>query len=119
MENFYLKKNLLLKLEMEKDEYIEYFTSRLMNLDISNNLYDIVILLVQSAEEKFYKKNKKLGKVKKDAVLGVLRKVVKTNYDEKMLCGMIESILSNQNIQRLPYFTKVWIQIKAFFQKKN
>lgn len=119
MENFYLKKNLLLKVEMEKEEFINYFTARLINLDISNSLYDIVLLLVQSAEERFFKKNKKLGKIKKEAVLGVLKKIVKTNFDEKMLIGMIESILSNQDIKRLSYLTKIWIYIKAFFRKSD
>lgn len=119
MENHYIKKNLLLKVEIEKEEFINYFYSRLNNLDITNSLYDIVLLLVQSAEERFYKRNKKLGKIKKEAVLGVLKKVVKTNFDEKMLSGMIESILSNQDITRSSFLVRVWIYIKSFFREAD
>ena len=119
MDNFYIKQNLLLKLEIEKEEFVNYFYGRLNNLDISNSLYDIVLLLVRSAEERFYKSNKKLGKIKKEAVLSVLKKIIKTNYDEKMLCGMIESILSNQDIARSSWIVRVWFIIKSFFRKTD
>lgn len=119
MENFYIKKNLLLKVEIQKEEFITYFYNKLNNLDISNSLYDIVLLLVQSAEEKFHKRNKKLGKIKKEAVLGVLKKVVKTNYDEKMISGMVESILCNQNIVRSTLLMRIWTFVKSYFRETN
>jgi hypothetical protein len=114
-----VKENLLLKLELEKKEFIEYFIFRLQNVDVQNTLYDVVFLLVQSAEEKFYKSNKRLGQTKKEAVIGVLQKVLKTNYNESMVNGMIESILTNNDIQRSPWYTRLWRYIKYWFRKSN
>ena len=113
-----VKENLLLKLELEKKEFIEYFVSRLQNVDVQNTMYDVVFLLVQSAEEKFHKRNKRLGETKKQAVLGVLQKVLK-QYNEGMLCGMIESILTNNDIQRSPWYVRFWRYFKYWFQKSS
>jgi hypothetical protein len=119
MEKIFVKKNLILKIELDKEEFIRYFVTRLNNIDISNSLYDIILLLVQSAEEKFYKRNKKLGKTKKEAVIGVLKGVMKNAYDEKLTNGMIESILANQDIRRSNWFVRVWNYIKIWFQGAN
>lgn len=115
-----VKENLLLKLEIEKKEFIEYFTTRLQNVDVQNTLYDVVYLLVQSAEEKFFKQNKRLGSIKKEAVLGVLQRTLKNNnYNEGLVSGMIESILTNNDIQRSPLYIRIWRYLKYWFRKSN
>lgn len=119
MEKIFIKKNFLLRVELEKEEFIKYFISRLQSVDVSASLYDITYLLVQSAEEKFYKKHKKLGKIKKDAVIGVLSKVIKSNYDQKIVEGMIESILQNNDIRRPSGLYRVWLYVKAWFRKSS
>ena len=119
MEKLFIKQNFLLKIELEKQEFIKYFISRLQNIDINSSLYDIVYLLVQSAEEKFYKKNRKLGKIKKEAVISVLSKVIKSNYDEKVISGMIESILTNNDIRRATGIYRLYMYIKNWFRKSN
>jgi hypothetical protein len=119
MEKIFIKKNFLLRVELEKEEFIKYFISRLQNVDVSGSLYDITYLLVQSAEEKFYKKNKKLGKIKKEAVISVLSKVIKTNYDEKVISGMIESILTNNDVKRVSGLYRVYMIIKSWFLKSD
>lgn len=119
MEKIFIKKNFLLRIELEKEEFIKYFISRLQNVDVSASLYDICYLLVQSAEEKFYKKNRKLGKVKKEAVISVLSKVIKSNYDEKVISGMLESILQNNDIRRPSGIYRIWLYVKAWFRKSN
>lgn len=113
-----VKENLLLRLELEKKEFIDYFVGRLQNVDIQNTLYDVVFLLVQSAEEKFYKRNKRLGETKKAAVLGVLSKCLK-NYNESLVSGMIESILTNNDIQRSPWYLRIWRYVKYWFHRTN
>jgi hypothetical protein len=119
MEKVFVKKNLILKIELDKEEFIRYFNDRLKNIDISKSLYDIVLLLVQSAEERFYKKNKKLGKIKKDAVITVLKNTMKQAYDEKIIEGMIESILTNQDIKRSAWYIRIWNYIKYWFRQSN
>jgi len=119
MEKIFIKKNFLLRIELEKEEFIKYFTERLRNIDVNASLYDIVYLLVQSAEEKFYKKNKKLGKIKKDAVVTVLSRVIKSNYDEKVITGLIESILTNQDIRRASGISRIFLYLKSWFRKSS
>ncbi len=114
-----VKENLLLRLEVEKREFINYFTDRLQGVDVQNTLYDVVFLLVQAAEEKFHKEGKRLGTVKREAVLGVLQKVLKTNYNEGLLGGMIASILTNSDIKRSPWYVRLWRYIKYWFRKPS
>jgi hypothetical protein len=114
-----VKENLLLKLEIEKKEFINFFTERLQAVDVQNTLYDVVFLLVQSSEEKFYKQGKRLGDTKKAAVLGVLQKVLKSSYNEGMLTGMIESILTNNDVRRSPWYVRLWRYIKYRFRKPS
>jgi hypothetical protein len=114
-----VKENLLLKLEIEKKEFINYFTERLQSVDVNGTMYDIVFLLVQAAEEKFHKEGKRLGETKRAAVLGVLQKVLKAQYNEGLLTGMIASILTNSDIKRSPWYIRLWRYIKYWFRKSS
>lgn len=111
-----VKENLLLRLELDKKEFVSYFTDKLSSVDVQSCLFDITMLLVSSAEEKFYKKNKRLGEVKKSAVLTVLQRVLKAGYQEPVISGMIESILTNNDIRRSPWYIRWWRYIKAYFR---
>ncbi len=114
-----VKENLLLKLELEKKEFIAYFSDRLQSVDVSGTLYDVVYLLVQAAEEKFHKTGKRLGPVKQAAVLGVLQKVLRTGYNEGLLQGMIASILTNSDIKRSPWYVRLWRYLKYWFRRTS
>ena len=94
-----VKINFSLKNELKKKEFIMFFKDKLSNVDCDAQLYDILLLLIRSAEDHFHKPNKKLGHVKKEAVISTIRLLLKKQIDELTLVNMIDSIcLNNDNL---------------------
>lgn len=108
-----------LKMELKKKEFISYFRERLQSVDVDGNIQDVLLLLIQTAEDKFYKENKKLGHIKLQAVLETIRTLLKKPLEDKQLIGIIDSIVLNQDIKRTPLLMRVYKIVKAYFLKSN
>ncbi len=107
--------NHTLKMDIKKKEFIQYFKDKLSNMDIDTNMYDTLLLLIQSVEDHFYKHNKKLGQVKQQAVLETIKQLLKKPLDDKQLVGMIDSIVMNQDIKRTQFYKRWYKLLKAYF----
>lgn len=107
--------NHTLKMDIKKKEFINYFREKLSNMDIDANIYDTLVLLIQSAEDHFHKNNKKLGAIKQQAVLESIKGLLKKPLDDKQILGMIDSIVMNQDIKRTVFYTRWFRLIKAYF----
>jgi len=114
-----IKLNFHLKYDLKKKEFIQYFREKLSNIDVDANIQDILILLIQSAEDHFYKKDKKLGHLKLQAVIETIKQLLKRPLDDKQLSGMIDSIVLNQDIKRTVFYIRWYKYIKAYFCKTN
>lgn len=108
-----------LKMEIKKKEFIQYFRERLQAVDVDANIQDVLLLLIQTAEDKFYKNNKKLGHVKLQAVLETIKGLLRKPLDDKQLTGIIDSIVLNQDIKRTPLYIRCYKYIKAYFLKPS
>ena len=117
--DIYTKPNTLLKLELKKSEFVNKFYEKLKTVDITNNLYDIIYMLVVASETFFYLKNKRTGATKRQAVIEVIERVKKSNIDIKIVEGLIEQILANNDIQVVPWYKLLYRRLKAFFHKST
>lgn len=106
-------------MDLKKKQFVAYFKEKLVQIDVDGNLQDVLILLIQSAEDEFFKKGKKLGHIKLQAVLETLRGLIKKPIDEKTLIGMIDSIVLNQDIRRTGFLVRFYKAIKAYFRKTD
>jgi hypothetical protein len=114
-----IKINHQLKMDLKKKQFVSYFKEKLQQIDVDSNLQDILLLLIQSAEDEFFKKGKKLGHLKQQAVLETLRGLLKKPIDEKVIIGMIDSIVLNQDIRRTSFLIRCYKAVKAYFRKAD
>lgn len=108
-----------LKMELKKKEFVNYFKERLQSVDVDSNIQDVLLLLIQTAEDKFHKENKKLGHIKLQAVLDTIKSLLKRPLDDKQLIGIIDSIVLNQDIKRTPFIVRCYKWLKAYFLKSS
>ncbi len=114
-----IKINHQLKMDLKKKQFVAYFKEKLQQINVDENLQDILLLLIQSAEDEFFKKGKKLGHIKLQAVLETLRGLLKKPIDEKVIIGMIDSIVLNQDIRRTSFLIRCYKAVKAYFRKAD
>jgi hypothetical protein len=98
----------------KKKEFIAYFKQRLHGIDVDANLQDTCILLCQAVEDHIHKDGKKLGHIRKECVMDVLRAVIKKPLDEKQLSGLVDSIVLNFDIHRTPIWKRLYKTFKAW-----
>ncbi len=104
-------------MSIKKAEFIRYFREKLQNIDVDSNIHDTLILLIQSAEDHFYKNGKKLGNIKREAVMETIKILMKKPLESNQLIGMIDSIVLNSDIKRTPLYMRFYRLCKAYFQK--
>lgn len=114
-----IKINHSLKMELKKKKFIEYFKEKLQHINVDENLNDVLILLIRCAEDDIYKKDKKLGHIKQQAVLDTIKQLIKKPLDDKQLIGIINSIVENNDIRRTICFIRWYKLIKAYFLRSN
>lgn len=114
-----IKINHSLKMDLKKKHFITYFKEKLHHIDCDSNLQDLLMLLIQSAEDEFYKKNKKLGHIKLSAVIDTIKQLLKRPIDDKTLIGMVDSIVLNQDIRRTAFYIRWYKVAKSYFRKSD
>lgn len=108
-----------LKMDIKKKEFIQYFKQRLHGIDVDGNLQDTCILLCQAVEDHIHKDGKKLGHIKKECVMEVLRAVIKKPLDEKQLSGLVDSIVLNFDVRRTHLLKRLYKSFKAWAFRSN
>jgi hypothetical protein len=101
-------------MDIKKKEFIAYFKQRLHGIDVDANLQDTALLLCQASEDHIHKDGKKLGHIRKECVMEVLRAVIKKPLDEKQLSGLVDSIVLNFDIHRTPIWKRLYKMAKAW-----
>ena len=107
-----------LKVERKKSEFISEAKKRLSGINIKENLLEVLIVLMNMAEEYFAsKKNRKYGKEKKECVLLIIKDLTNSGFDEATVSRMVETLVNTKNIKKLGIFKKVYIWLKKKFVK--
>jgi len=102
-----------IKEERKKNEFITNVKGRMAGIDIKNNLLEVIIFLMNAAEEYFVsKKNRTYGKLKKECVIAVIKELSRAPIDEEQVSRMIETVLSTGGVKRLGFFKKAWLFVK-------
>ena len=112
-------KNSNLKYEIKKKQFIDGFKNQLNCLDVDSNLMEVIILLVRASEDVFYKNGKKLGPIKKEAVVETLKTLIKRNFDEKQISNMIETVLLTMDIKRTPFYIRYFRIVKNYLFRSS
>ncbi len=108
-----------LKVERKKNEFITEAKKRLSGINIKENVLEVVIVLMNMAEEYFLsKKYRKYGKEKKECVMLIVKDLSSSAFDENTLSRMIETLVNTKNIKKLGIFKKTYIWIKKKFITK-
>lgn len=106
-----------LKLDRKKQDFIDGAKQRLLGVR-KENILEIVIVVMNMAEEYFEsKKNKKLGPIKKECVIKVCKSLDPT-LDENTVAQMIETLVHTKNIKKMGFLTKLWRYLKKRFTGK-
>lgn len=108
-----------LKIERKKADFIVEAKKRLSGINIKENLLEVIIVLMNMAEEYFIsKKYRKFGKEKKECVLTIVKDLTNNVFDEQTISRMIETLVNTKNIKKLGIFKKIGMWIKKKFIKK-
>jgi len=106
-----------LKVERKKNEFITEAKKRLSGINIKENLLEVLIVLMNMAEEYFAsKKHRKYGKEKKDCVMAIVKDLTSNGFDDSTLSRMIETLVNTKNIKKLGAAKKIymWVKKKLF-----
>lgn len=107
-----------LKVERKKNEFITEAKKRLTGINIKENLLEVLIVLMNMAEEYFVsKKHRKYGKEKKDCVSLIIKDLANNAFDDATISRMIETLVNTKNIKKLGIFKKAYMWIKKKFIK--
>lgn len=108
-----------LKVEHKKSEFLKEVKVRLSGIPIKENLLEVVIVLMNMAEEYFIsKKYKKYGKEKKECVMAIVKDAMGSAYDQEMISRMIETLVHSKNIKKIGFIKKVVLWCKKKFSTK-
>lgn len=108
-----------LKVERKKSDFVSEAKRRLSGISIKENLLEVLIVLMNMAEEYFTsKKHRKFGKEKKESVLIIVKELTNNAFDDATLSRMIETLVHTKNIKKIGVFKKIGIWIKKKFTKK-
>jgi hypothetical protein len=108
-----------LKVEAKKVAFIKETKVRLQGINAKENLLEILIVVMNMAEEYFLsKKHKKYGKEKRECVLMVIKELCGGAFDEATISRMIETLVHTKNIKRIGFMKKSLLWIKKKFSTK-
>ncbi len=108
-----------LKVERKKSDFITEAKKRLSGINIKENLLEVLIVVMNMAEEYFVsKKHRKYGKEKRECVLLIIKDLTNNVFDDATILRMIETLVHTKNIKKLGIFKKMIIWIKKKFIKK-
>jgi hypothetical protein len=108
-----------LKVEHKKSEFIKEVKVRLSGIQIKENLLEVIIVLMNMAEEYFLtKKHRKYGKEKKECVMQVLKDMLGGSYEAEMISRMIETLVHSKNIKKIGFIKKtiLWVKKKLLMK---
>lgn len=108
-----------LKVEHKKSEFMKEVKIRLSGISIKENLLEVVIVLMNMAEEYFIsKKHRKYGKEKKEVVMAIIKDAIGAAYDPEMTSRMIETLVHSKNIKKIGFIKKVMLWCKKKLSTK-
>jgi hypothetical protein len=108
-----------LKVEAKKALFIKESKARLHGINAKENLLEILIVIMNMAEEFFLsKKYKKYGKEKRECVITVIRDLCGSAFDDATISRMIETLVHTKNIKRIGLFKKITLWCKKKLSTK-
>lgn len=108
-----------LKVEAKKSIFIKESKARLQGINAKENILEILIVIMNMAEEFFIsKKTRKFGKEKRDCVLIIIKELCASAFDEATISKMIETLVHTKNIKRIGFFKKAFLWCKKKLSTK-